>query len=50
MSLLRNLSGEDWSKPTAAREWTVKDVVFASARERPPAALISANGPTRSAD
>jgi uncharacterized protein (TIGR03083 family) len=27
LSLLRNLSGEDWSKPTAAREWTVKDVV-----------------------
>ncbi|MBO0724354.1 MAG: maleylpyruvate isomerase N-terminal domain-containing protein [Blastocatellia bacterium] len=27
MSLLRNLSGDDWSKPTAARQWTVKDVV-----------------------
>jgi uncharacterized protein (TIGR03083 family) len=27
LSLLRNLSGDDWSKPTAARMWTVKDVV-----------------------
>lgn len=26
LSLLRNLSGDDWSKPTAARQWTVKDV------------------------
>jgi uncharacterized protein (TIGR03083 family) len=27
LSLLRNLSGDDWSKPTAARLWTVRDVV-----------------------
>jgi uncharacterized protein (TIGR03083 family) len=27
LSLLRNLSGDDWNKPTAARLWTVKDVV-----------------------
>jgi len=27
LSLLRNLSGDDWSKPTAARLWTVKDIV-----------------------
>jgi uncharacterized protein (TIGR03083 family) len=26
LSLLRNLSGGDWSRPTAARLWTVKDV------------------------
>ena len=26
LSLLRNLSNDDWSKPTAARQWTVKDV------------------------
>ena len=26
LSLLRNLSGDDWSKPTAAPQWTVKDV------------------------
>jgi uncharacterized protein (TIGR03083 family) len=26
LSLLRSLSGDDWSKPTAARQWTVKDV------------------------
>jgi uncharacterized protein (TIGR03083 family) len=27
LSLLRNLSGDDWSKPTAARQWVVKDIV-----------------------
>jgi uncharacterized protein (TIGR03083 family) len=27
LSLLRNLSGDDWGKPTAARLWTVKDIV-----------------------
>jgi uncharacterized protein (TIGR03083 family) len=27
LSLLRNLSDDDWSKPTAARMWTVKDIV-----------------------
>jgi uncharacterized protein (TIGR03083 family) len=26
LSLLRNLSVDDWSKPTAARQWTVKDI------------------------
>jgi uncharacterized protein (TIGR03083 family) len=26
LSLLRNLSVEDWNKPTAARQWTVKDI------------------------
>jgi uncharacterized protein (TIGR03083 family) len=26
LSLLRNLSVDDWSKPTAARLWTVKDI------------------------
>lgn len=26
LPLLRNLSGDDWSKPTAARLWTVKDI------------------------
>jgi uncharacterized protein (TIGR03083 family) len=26
LSLLRNLSGDDWNKPTAARQWTVKDI------------------------
>jgi uncharacterized protein (TIGR03083 family) len=26
LSLLKNLSDDDWSKPTAARQWTVKDV------------------------
>lgn len=26
LSLLRNLSGDDWSKPTAARQWAVKDI------------------------
>jgi uncharacterized protein (TIGR03083 family) len=26
LSLLRNLSADDWSKPTAARQWTVKDI------------------------
>ncbi|HKQ74458.1 MAG TPA: maleylpyruvate isomerase N-terminal domain-containing protein [Blastocatellia bacterium] len=26
LSLLRNLSGDDWSKPTAARQWVVKDI------------------------
>jgi uncharacterized protein (TIGR03083 family) len=26
LSLLRSLSGDDWSKPTAARLWTVKDI------------------------
>jgi uncharacterized protein (TIGR03083 family) len=26
LSLLRNLSAEDWNKPTAARQWTVKDI------------------------
>jgi hypothetical protein len=26
LSLLRNLSVDDWSKPTAARQWTVKDL------------------------
>lgn len=26
LSLLRNLSGDDWSKPMAARLWTVKDI------------------------
>ena len=27
LTLLRNLSDEDWNKPTAARLWSVKDVV-----------------------
>src|SRR5262249_23136124 len=27
LSLLRNLSGDDWIKPTAARQWVVKDIV-----------------------
>src|SRR5262245_39405544 len=26
LALLRNLSGDDWSKPTAARQWAVKDI------------------------
>jgi uncharacterized protein (TIGR03083 family) len=26
LSLLRNLSGEDWDKPTAARLWAVRDI------------------------
>ncbi|HKE05979.1 MAG TPA: maleylpyruvate isomerase N-terminal domain-containing protein, partial [Blastocatellia bacterium] len=26
LSLLRNLSGDDWVKPTAARQWVVKDI------------------------
>jgi uncharacterized protein (TIGR03083 family) len=26
LSMLRSLSGDDWSKPTAARLWTVKDI------------------------
>jgi len=26
LSLLRNLSGDDWIKPTAARQWAVKDI------------------------
>ena len=27
LSLLRNLSVDDWSKPTSARQWVVKDIV-----------------------
>jgi len=27
LSLLGNLSGDDWNKPTAARAWVVKDIV-----------------------
>ena len=27
LTLLRNLSDEDWHKPTVARLWTVKDIV-----------------------
>ncbi len=27
LSLLRNLSADDWNKPTAARQWAVKDIV-----------------------
>ncbi len=27
LSLLRNLSDDDWNKPTAARAWVVKDIV-----------------------